>query len=233
MCVFICVCVCLWHYPDLPCCADHRACAVEISADWPDDFRFCARLTWTGIKSFGFAALADFPNIIGPRGSDWRWDRSCILRVTDVSLTMSAYAGSVLGPQCITGRCNYTVCQRISSVCSVKSRRWINIHCPAGSAHRPPGRSDGENQTRLRNVYGSSRGHFWAARSKQRRNRKHRLNSAAVFDPGGSARFDQSVSSPSSVRFTCCLPAGEARVLTSVTCPCCSVTGHGAGSVCL
>ena len=138
MCVFICVCVCLWHYPDLPCCADHRACAVEISADWPDDFRFCARLTWTGIKSFGFAALADFPNIIGPRGSDWRWDRSYILRVTDVSLTMSAYAGSVLGPQCITGRCNYTVCQRISSVCSVKSRRWINIHCPAGSAHRPP-----------------------------------------------------------------------------------------------
>ena len=97
----------------------------------------------------------------------------------------------------------------------------------------PPGRSDGENQTRLRNVYGSSRAHFWAARSKQRRNRKHRLNSAAVFDPGGSARFDQSVSSPSSVRFTCCLPAGEARVLTSVTCPCCSVTGHGAGSVCL
>ena len=42
----------------------------ETPTDRAANFRFSAQLTWMGIKYFSRAALLDFPNVVGPNGSN-------------------------------------------------------------------------------------------------------------------------------------------------------------------
>lgn len=44
--------------------------AVPDSPTGPTNFRFSARLIWRGVKLFNRAARLDFPNVIGPNGSN-------------------------------------------------------------------------------------------------------------------------------------------------------------------